>query len=476
MGGNKEKTEKITVQGFQQDMAEQYGTNLITTETLAENIEFSLRTPQYANLVVGLSGIGKTETVRGVCEKLAKKWSEKIDCETIILSQCNEGDLQGLPYADRATGTTVRYPFKSLPTVESVKAGRHATKGVLFLDELNRASREVQNGAFQLLGERRVGDSHLHPGWVVWAAINPERHEYLVNKMDPAMLNRCTVYCLKVDAAAWLNWADSVKLNPCVIDFIASNIDALYNIDAHGTGAVFATPRSWERVARYLDELIRMKIKPDKDGKIQVSYNQMAKIIQDKNSPIVGVIGTPLATRFISYMKDYVDQLNPVDLLEHYLESNDSKNSAKPWGGMRQKVLESARKNALGMLSNTNEQLLLTITDKWPNIFSGKKKTLDTMTKEFNNLHQYWDDITVIASDKAVALYSGILGMAGHASEADSEFMKKHATWCADLQAAVNIMAEEYASQGKTHFSSRLTAAARHGYEQKAAYAGTSAN
>src|SRR5437867_2646181 len=60
---------------------------------------------------------------------------------------------------------------------------------VLFLDELNRATNEVMQAAFQIVLDRQLNGWKLHPLTRVYAAINMGAN-YTVNEMDPALLDR----------------------------------------------------------------------------------------------------------------------------------------------------------------------------------------------------------------------------------------------------------------------------------------------
>ena len=493
MSSGKKEELKANLLATQRGFADRYNVKLITLKTLAKNLEMSMyeSLTKYASVVVGLSGVGKTDTVRAAAERMgvaiASQQASKQDeykfkpedhCITLILSQVNEGDLQGLAFPNREKMVTERLPFKALPTEEAVAQGVYPERGILFLDELNRATREVQNAAFQLLGEKKCGDSKIAEGWVIWAAVNPEQDEYMVNKMDTAMMNRMAVYVVQVDPNVWLEWANSVGLNSCVIDFIATCNDALYDIQSHNDGKVFSTPRTWERVAREMDVMIKRFLKKDKDGKYTVSYKKLARLIEDHHSMIAGSLGSHVLNQLLDFMDDYTDQLNADDLVAHYLDSNSTKATGKPWAKMQDKVQTAAKRNAIAMLNNTNEQLLSLIRDRHPDIFKknvkGDKKIVEKdLTPEFMNIHAYWADVTLSATDKSVQFFQGLLE--SHDSE-EKKAKEVHAKWCRQLQTALNIMAAKAKSEGRTHFSTRILNAGSMGMSQSSQYAKVGSN
>ena len=108
-------------------------------------------------LVSGATGVGKSDIFHQIGEKLGLPVIDR------RLSQMTEGDIIGLP--SLADGTT-----KFVPVDWIVKASREPV--ILFLDEINRATVEVQQCAFQLVLDREINGVKLHPKTRVYAAIN----------------------------------------------------------------------------------------------------------------------------------------------------------------------------------------------------------------------------------------------------------------------------------------------------------------
>ena len=61
---------------------------------------------------------------------------------------------------------------------------------VLFLDELNACSQEVQKAFYSLIYERRVGEYHLPEGSIVIGAGNRTQDAAIVKTMSSALINR----------------------------------------------------------------------------------------------------------------------------------------------------------------------------------------------------------------------------------------------------------------------------------------------
>lgn len=101
------------------------------------------------------------------------------------------------------------------------------TMGIVFLDEINRAQKEVRQGSFQLVLDRMVGQIGIPGRWIVVSANNPADVEgrgmgYRVNRTDDqAFLSRFCHVAVEPTAREWLGWARRAGIDPRVRAFIA---------------------------------------------------------------------------------------------------------------------------------------------------------------------------------------------------------------------------------------------------------------
>jgi hypothetical protein len=214
----------------------------MTTMSVRTFLKVAPKLPVSASVLLrGNHGIGKSQVVRQVARDIAMehgiKSFEVIDRR---LSQMTEGDMIGLPSTD---GEVTRFNppewFK-----------RACDKPVcLFLDELNRATPEVMQAAFQIVLDRELNGWKLHPQTRVFAAINTGG-TYTVNEMDPALLDRFWAIDLTPDTQDWLTWAkESGAVHENITQFIAANdkwLDPPKNVEA---SQVSPSRRSWERLS-----------------------------------------------------------------------------------------------------------------------------------------------------------------------------------------------------------------------------------
>jgi hypothetical protein len=260
----------------------------MTTMSIKTFTEVAHRLPRTTSVLLrGDHGIGKSQVVRQV----AKMLDGGLPVIDRRLSQMSEGDMIGLPSTD---GETTRFNppdwFK-----------RACDEPVaLFLDELNRATTEVMQAAFQIVLDRELNGWRLHPRTAVFAAINAGS-SYTVNEVDPALLDRFWVIDLTPTTQDWLGWAKS-KVHPSVVDFITSNekfLDPPRNADP---GSVQTSRRSWERLS---DALIHAGIADDPNDTLFYPL-------------CLGFVGLEATTAYQSFAKSQDARFTGKDIIDDY--------------------------------------------------------------------------------------------------------------------------------------------------------------
>ena len=176
----------------------------------------------YPVLIRGRHGIGKSEVVYQFAAERGLPVVER------RASQMTEGDLMGLPSID---GESTRWNAPDWLK----EACDNAV--VLFLDEVDRATMEVRQGIFELTDSRKLHGWHLHPQTRIFAAVNGGEHSgassYQVGEMDPAELDRWTVFDVEPTVSDWLTWAKD-KVDGLVWDFVNQNHAHLEHVPDSG--------------------------------------------------------------------------------------------------------------------------------------------------------------------------------------------------------------------------------------------------
>ena len=190
-------------------------------------------------LVRGRHGVGKSQVVYQLAKGLGLPVVER------RASQMTEGDLLGLPSTDgNVTSWNPPEWFKTACT--------HPV--VLFLDEVDRATVEVRQGIFELTDSRKLAGFTLHQDTLIFAAVNGGEHgeQYQVGEMDPAELDRWTVFDVEPTTEDWLEWAGDV-VHPVVWNFINQNHTHLEHKDDYEPNKVYPSRRSWHRLSECLE-------------------------------------------------------------------------------------------------------------------------------------------------------------------------------------------------------------------------------
>jgi hypothetical protein len=178
----------------------------------------------------GSPGIGKSQIMH---QYAANDSRALIDCRLPLLDAV---DLMGLPYVLNGRSAFATPSF--LPV-----DGR----GILFLDELNRATTMIQNAALQLVHDRKLGAYSLPDDWMVAIACNRESDGGGVQRMTSAMGNRVLHINVVPDVNDWCKWAVTAGVQPVVIAFIRWKPELLDGFDAKARA--FPSPRSWHIVS-----------------------------------------------------------------------------------------------------------------------------------------------------------------------------------------------------------------------------------
>ena len=151
-----------------------------------------------------------------------------------------EGDLIGLPKTDGDVTSFCPPDWFQEACDKPV---------VLFFDEVDRAVNEVRQGLFELTDSRKLFGKPIHADTIIIAAVNGGEHgsQYQVGEMDPAELDRWTVFDVEPSVEDWLNWGKD-NIDGLVWDFINQNRSHLEHGGDYEPNKVYPSRRSWKRL------------------------------------------------------------------------------------------------------------------------------------------------------------------------------------------------------------------------------------
>lgn len=236
----------------------------------------------------GHRGVGKSSVVRQVCLE------NQLDFVDLRCAQLESSDIRGFP--DKGDDNKTYYlPPADLPSGDS--------KGILFLDEINRAQDDVLHSIFQLILDKKVGQYTLPSGWSIVAAGN-FTDGYMVNAFnDSAFLDRFCHIVLsdgEVTLSEWIDYMSSVHGDNAseVIEFASQNVKCLDGDVSGGLDfSIQPSRRSWESV---------VKVQKVKD---KYSNNTYMEVLS-------GLVGRELAIAFSRYSCP----VRPHDIITHGIQ------------------------------------------------------------------------------------------------------------------------------------------------------------
>ena len=150
------------------------------------------------------------------------------------LSQMTEGDIVGLPF-DSEHGTV----FKQCAWL--TLACRFPC--ALFLDELNRAIKGVEQATFQLADSKAFYGMSLNEGTRMYIACNIG-DQFDVTPMDPAAVSRYAIIDLEPSLDDWMTWAKE-ECHPCLVEFIRAHEKLLEYVGVFEPNTKYPDRRAW---------------------------------------------------------------------------------------------------------------------------------------------------------------------------------------------------------------------------------------
>lgn len=230
-------------------------------------------------LFTGDAGIGKSE----ICQAWAKAQGSDFGFIDLRPAYREGPDFVGLPFVMKDDNGKERSIF-ALPEFWPV-GGR----GLLLIEEPNRANSSVLNCMMQILTDRAIDKYKLPDGWIIASCINPDNAHYTVNSMDTALYNRFEEYPVKYDFKTFVDYIEQKEWHPNVVSFVKSGQFVYYSPDQIGDKGKYISPRTFSK--------LNVAEKADMSSNIQLHYETA-----------VGVLGEAMGTQY----HKYVFEITPV--------------------------------------------------------------------------------------------------------------------------------------------------------------------
>lgn len=236
----------------------------------------------------GKQGVGKSELLEATCKSLG------LGFVRLNLAAQEVGDIVGL--LDKTNNGFVRHLMPEWFPTEG--------KGIIYLDEFNRAHPDVIQAIFPLLTEFQFHTHLLPEGWAVFAAGNHTSSEFNVtDTSDAALMSR---FC-------------HVDFEPTVEEFIFY----AESLGRDGSDAVAdfarAHPEMLETHSKKKHDVFE-KVTPDRRSFLRyIARLEECKEIEDFRYEVYqGIVGKTAAASFITYKKQSDKRISSKDILRRY--------------------------------------------------------------------------------------------------------------------------------------------------------------
>jgi hypothetical protein len=307
------------------------------------------RTPH----IIGKHGIGKTEAVR--------QWATENNYKVIekrLGQMADPGDLIGLQEFIRDAKTD-----KAISTRHVLPEWfPREPRTIIFLDEINRSAKDILQAVFELVYDKSLGGVKIPEDCHVIAASNPPTDNYdVLDFSDSAFQDRFVHIQLEPSVQEWLTYGRSKSFANSVLDFIGEFPTHLEDKALQSFDLSFVKPsrRSWEAISRLeaqnLPDTLKMEL-------------------------TVGIIGLTAAADYHKFLKTYVKNIKPEEILADYKK-------------VRPTLLQYVEKNRDDMIGLMNHSLKDHMT------------ALPTMTRK------QADNLLAMASDLPIEHFYSLFSM-----------------------------------------------------------------
>ena len=243
---------------------------------LKNRVKMAIKNKKLARLMIwGAPGIGKTAILMSVLEEMK---SDFPDYKLIVKTLSNETpDNFTLPKYVNVNGTEMAedVPKTWLPVYKpSGDANEDAIRdskcgnGLLFIDELSRATPQVLNVILPLINEGIINGYKLGSGWTIIVASNRAEDEMSgQTDIGNALGNRFAQVYYEPTVDTWMEWAKNEGyISPLLLSWLSMPegenmsggkyfyMDPNEDMDGAGTTKIMCTPRSWTNAMRELAE------------------------------------------------------------------------------------------------------------------------------------------------------------------------------------------------------------------------------
>ena len=247
---------------------------IVDDDELKEEIKITLMDHNQARLMIwGAPGIGKTAILMNVLDEMKKDFP---DYRLIVKTLSNETpdnftlpkyvEIDGADYATDVPKTWLPVYKPTGNPAEDKMLSDKCGSGLLFVDELSRATPQVLNVVLPLVNEGIFNGYKLGDGWTIICASNrPEDERSGQSTIGNALANRFAQVHYEPTVKTWRKWADKQGfISPLLLQWLSMPegedfaggkfyyMDPNEDVSALSDTTIMCTPRSWTNAMKRL--------------------------------------------------------------------------------------------------------------------------------------------------------------------------------------------------------------------------------
>lgn len=271
INSNNEKINEVKLQN--EDPQAKYNI-IVDNNMLKARIKMALKNKKLARLMVwGAPGIGKTAVLMNVLEEMKADFP---DYQLIVKTLSNETpdnftlptyvETEGGKKADDVPKTWLPVYKPSGDSKKDEMLDEACGRGLLFIDELSRATPQVLNVILPLINEGIFNGYKLGSGWTIVCASNRAEDEMSgQSDIGNALANRFAQVYYEPTVKTWREWADKQNfISPLLLQWLSMPesenmsggkfyyMDPNEDMDSAAATKLMCTPRSWTNAMREL--------------------------------------------------------------------------------------------------------------------------------------------------------------------------------------------------------------------------------
>lgn len=354
-------------------------------------------------LIVGHHGVGKSEAIRTYAQNNGHYLFD------LRLGQMSDaGDLLGLAdFIKNSKGQSIATKFVAPDWMqETIQfAEKNPDKyAILFLDEVNRAPKDISQVLFQLLLDKKYHGVALPKNVVTIAAMNPSTENYnTYDFADEAYHDRFLQIKLVPSLDEWIQYAKAKFPKSMYPEFIRENPTFLKADMVDFELNVKPSPRSSFFAMRLEDAINKVNKNLDENVALEL---------------LMGLVGSEAASAYFGYKKEKDVHISGADILEHYPKNREKLLKHFQFDSARGDIVSAVTDRVVEELSklermtetqhNNLEAFIIDLSDDFTVFVIQKLRTIKAIENSDRDLNRKEDDRPGLFSDNS-PLYDKIV-------------------------------------------------------------------